>query len=518
MIHLLICILLSFSLFAHATENKTLTMDIKTIQVKQISEKKFGMFSKFSVSGFENTKELGAPELPVKSWLLQGTPNDIEVRLNIRKEEILKGLRPFPVQPEDCRCETQKPEFKFNAKTYEMNRSPYTLTYLGAFRGAPITRLDVRLGTYDSSRNQVILQTEIDVQWSTSEFHFGRGEYKDYLLIVPAQFIDGVNDFVTWKRAQGYNVYVEKLLLPANNLTSLSALIKKYYEEKGVDFVMLFGDDATIPMFNVETSGSYSTPTDLKHFTMDGTNDTIPDMFYSRISAATVDQVKIQLAKSIEFEQKSFQFNDGLKKIIGIASNEGSSPSDAEYVRSIEEKFKSTLGVETLYLHQDDIQSSNPTVLNNKLNQGAFWLTYLGHGSGTSWPSMNQIYATTHIQKLNNRQSVKPIIIDVACMNGKISQGYLGTTFLKVDTTNTSNQFGAVAYYGGTVNISWHPPAIMARGIAFEHMKNNYHHLGEALLAGQLYLAANYNDKESIVDNQEWYHLQGDPGLNIEYQ
>ena len=68
---------------------------------------------------------------------------------------------------------------------------------------------------------------------------------------------------------------------------------------------------------------------------------------------------------------------------------------------------------------------------------------------------------------------------------------------------------------GGTVNISWHPPALMARGMAFEHAAKNFQHLGEAILAGQLYLTANWNNQSDVVDNYEWYSLQGDPSMNI---
>ena len=77
--------------------------------------------------------------------------------------------------------------------------------------------------------------------------------------------------------------------------------------------------------------------------------------------------------------------------------------------------------------------------------------------------------------------------------------------------------FGAVAYYGGSVNVSWNPPAIMAQGIAFEHLTKKYNFLGQALLAGQLYLAGKWTKQEEVVDNFEWYHLQGDPGLNISF-
>lgn len=94
---------------------------------------------------------------------------------------------------------------------------------------------------------------------------------------------------------------------------------------------------------------------------------------------------------------------------------------------------------------------------------------------------------------------------------------YLDGLALLFLSGNNISGIGAVAYYGGSVNISWHPPAIMAQGIAFEHMDKNFHYLGEALMAGQLYLAQKWNNKEDLVDNWEWFHLQGDPSLGVHY-
>ena len=124
---------------------------------------------------------------------------------------------------------------------------------------------------------------------------------------------------------------------------------------------------------------------------------------------------------------------------------------------------------------------------------------------------MAQAYTTTHIAQVSNKSVVKPIVIDVACQNGRLISANLGSNFMKVGPDAN----GAVAYYGGSVNISWHPPAIMAQGIAFEQLSKNYPYLGQALLAGQLYLAGKWANKAEVVDNMEWYHLQGDPGLAI---
>lgn len=471
-------------------------------------------FTQFEVKGFETDKTVGAPELPVKSWLIKGTPANIRVSVNTQDVQVIANTKPYPTQEQDCRCATEKVKaFAKNVEAYEKGLQQVTVTYLGAYRGTPISRVDVRLGSYNAEKNEVQLTTQADVEINQAQFSMPRGDLKDYLIVAPTALSAGINDFVNWKRSRGYNVYVETVTSPSNDLTALQTLIKKYYTESGIDFAILIGDETAIPMFKVSTSGSSQTPSDLKYFTMDGATDNVPDVLSSRIVASTADQVAAQLAKSIEFEQRSYADSSGLKRVIGIASNEGSKPSDNEYVTSIEDRFKQVLGTDTVHYFQNDA-NSKPASLNATLNSGALWLTYLGHGSGTSWPSMNQQYSVTNIAQISNKPSVKPILIDVACQNGRLKAGYLGTSFMKTDS---GSAFGAAAYFGGSVNISWHPPAVMARGIAFEHLTKKFHHLGEALLAGQLYLAANWNNQTDIVDNLEWYHLQGDPGMNIEF-
>ncbi len=470
-------------------------------------------FSKVSVEGFESYKELGAPELPVKSVLLKGQPADIQVQIRNAEGYAIQDLKPTPVQEQDCRCETQKQKtFQYDAKLYK-EQKPYKLTYLGAFRGEHVTRLDLYVAKYSAKDNSVFVNTSMKVKTNVDEFSFEGGDYRDYLVITTENLKSGIDSFSSWKKSQGYNVTVEVVSNPT--LESVGSLVKEHYEA-GVDFVIILGDEKTIPMHHVSTSGDYyETPSDLKYFTMDGPDDYIPDMFYSRIVASNPEQVLAQLNKSLEFEQKSAQNLNGLKRVVGIASNEGYNPSDDQYVRAIGENFKSVLGVESIHFAEDDKVNSNPEGVNKALNEGAFWLTYMGHGSGTSWGNTNIPYTMNSVTKLRNRDAVKPVIIDVACMNGVIKSGFLGSKFLEV--SSDSDAMGAVGYYGGTVNISWHPPAIMAQGIASEHLSKNFKHLGEALLAGQLYLAQKWSNSRDVIDNMEWYHLQGDPGMNIQF-
>ena len=508
----LLALLLLFSLSSQA-ETFKLRIDQNSLNTNQV-QKMENTFTHFSVNGFEMDKTIGAPELPVKSWLVQGTPAQIKVKLNVNNSEIFANTKPFPAQEPECRCAADLVKtFSYSTALFEEPLPQVEVSYLGAFRGSPVSRVDVRLAAYNASLNHVEMMTNVDVSISEPIFKVPRiDDLKDYLIVVPANLVDGVTAFADWKRSQGYNVSVEAVSSPANDLNSIQSLIRRHYDA-GADFVILVGNETTLPMFRVSTSGSSQTPSDLKYFTMDGASDYIPDVFSSRIAATTVEQVSAQLAKSIEFESKTFADASGLNRFVGIASNEGSNPSDNEYILSIGNKFKEVLNSEVVHIYQNDSEKSNPTFLNNTLNSGAAWLTYMGHGDGRSWPNVRVPYSVSHIRQLANVSVVKPIIIDIACQNGRLVDGHFGTTWAAVNNTNG----GAVAYYGGSVNISWHPPAIMARGIAYEHLSRNFRHLGQALMAGQLYLAANSNSQSQIIDNWEWFHLQGDPGLIISY-
>lgn len=507
----LIGLLLLFGLTAEAGKF-TVQINPADLKTQQVSKHE-GAFTQLTVKGLESDRTVGAPELPVKSWLVQGHPSQIQASLKALQTETLADTKPYPVQEQECRCATDKIRtFSMNAEMYKQPLQTVSVSYLGAYRGTPVSRVDVRFGRYNADRNEVQIVTSGEVSINTPVFTLPRLDFKEYLIVAPTNLVDGVTQFADWKRSQGYTVYVETVASPNNTTAALQTLIKQYYTDKGVDFVIMVGNENTLPMFRVSTAGG-STPSDLKYFTMDGASDYIPDMMASRIAASTPEQVAAQLGKSVEYEQHAFGNASGLQRFIGIASNEGSNPSDDEYVRSIEAKHKEVYNAEVVHFHQNDSANSNPAGLNKSLDAGAAWITYLGHGSGSSWPSMNRSYSVTNIAQLNNKDVVKPIIIDVACQNGRLLDNYLGTTFLKAENT----AFGAVAYYGGSVNISWHPPAIMARGIAFEHLSKKFTHLGEALLAGQLYLAANWNKQAEVIDNFEWFHLQGDPGLNISF-
>jgi hypothetical protein len=141
-------------------------------------------------------------------------------------------------------------------------------------------------------------------------------------------------------------------------------------------------------------------------------------------------------------------------------------------------------------------------------------MNYIGHGSGDSWSSINGgEYFSSHVKSLK-ANIVKPIIIDVACQNGRFNNAQkLGETFM--NARNRGKPVGAVAYFGGSVDISWDPPAIMAMKIGSDLAEQKVAELYALILQGQLHLLKEYSDPEGAKENLLWYHLLGDPSLSV---
>ncbi|MFL5784410.1 MAG: C25 family cysteine peptidase, partial [Bacteriovoracaceae bacterium] len=323
----------------------------------------------------------------------------------------------------------------------------------------------------------------------------------------------GLTDFVSYK-TRNHVVKVVALEDIGSDVAKITAYFKSEYQANKYKYALIVGTDTLFPNHAVSTSGSSKTPSDLPYFLMDS-NDFVADVQYGRVVASTADEVKRQTHKWMDYNDRRGDVS-GLLRMVGIASNEGSSPSDEEYVTGIEGDLNAAFGTTSTHFQQNS-PTSKPGPINDAFNKGAGYVTYVGHGSGTSWASTGEWYSTSSIKQLNNANVQQPVIIDVACQNGTLKKGYFGETWMNA-TDSRGDAIGASMYLGGSVNVSWHPPAIMARGIVKRTIANKIETIGEAILQGQLYLMENFTDMEAVRDNFEWYHLFGEPSSNIYFK
>ncbi len=473
-------------------------------------------FKVLSEKNITFSQDVGLASVPFKSIVVAGEPDTTDVIIDIG-QVVEAGILAAPAQEEDCRCATDKTK-KF-AFTPSKSRPMVRKDYLGTYRGQPLTRVTIYAAEADYANNSVRfypnLRAQISTTGSMSEALTAEvASHYDYLIVSPKALLPGLQDFVFYKNYRGHKVKTVVLEDIGADVAKLTEFFKAEYKEHKYKYALIVGTDTLFPNHQVQTSGSPKTPSDYKYFLMDS-NDMIPDVQYGRVVASTAEEVKRQTGKWQDYQERRSDVA-GLLHMIGIASNEGNNPSDEDYVKGIEADLAKAFGTTASHFHQDN-PTSNPAGVNQAFNKGSGYLTYLGHGSGTAWASTGTYYTVADAKKIENANVQQPVIIDVACMNGVLKKGYLGETFMN-SVDSRGDAVGAAMYFGGTVNISWHPPAIMARGIVKKTIEQKIGTIGDALLAGQLYLLENHTDVEAVRDNFEWYVLFGEPSSNLYFR
>ncbi len=527
-------VLLSMPTFAEvislSANNGESSVEVKNVQARgsYVHEVRFNIakidavafpshpeFKMLSEKNLAFSQTVGEARLPFKSLVVVGRPQDIKVTIDSR-DAVEVSLLSSPAQEEDCRCEVQKAK-KWISKSAQ--NGFYKVESLGKYRGQDLSRVTIYAAESDYSagvtRFYPNLTAQVESSASLKSIMTDKivSEY-DYLIISPESLIESLNEFVQFKTAQGLKVKVTRLEDIGAATDKINTYIKSEYSVNQFKYALLVGTDLLLPNYNVKTSGSSKTPSDYPYFLMD-TADMVPDVQYGRVVASTPEEVVRQTKKWMDYQDRSSEASQYLH-MIGIASNEGSAPSDNEYVKGMEADLNAKFNTTASHFYQDDT-TSKPANINQAFNAGAGWLIYLGHGSGTSWGSTGTSYTNTHVKQMDNAHVLKPVIIDVACQNGILRKGYFGETFL--NATNASGEaIGAAMYLGGSVNISWHPPAIMARGMVKRSIEQNLDQIGDVYFQGQLYLLENHTDVEAVRDNWEWYHLFGDASSKVYFQ
>jgi len=474
------------------------------------------VYQKLSLPGVNSTSDIGQPMLPFQAVTVQG--EGVEVEASLGTPVALQVGRLLPAQEEACRCanlDRRVKEFRDEVDSYASPESYYKLQSLGDFRGTRVSRVLLLPHRYDAKSGMLYLypKASYKISYRPNLVKQGAGAY-DYLVISKRANFAALEPWIAHKRIS-QNLRFNVVAFEDMNATTAEAVknwIHAEFNRAQFKYSLIVGGENQIPQTRVETTTDRNTPSDLPYYTMGDATDVIPEVYGGRIVADSPETVSHVVSKWIAYERDS-SASVGWSRAVGIASNEGANPSDADYVTAIQGRFTANLGSQSIYFYQNNADST-PAAFNAALDTGAWWVTYLGHGSGTDWPSFGSTYSVQHIAQLRNAAAVKPVWIDVACLNGILRPANAGA-HLMGDVDPSGSPIGTTAYYGGTVLVSWHPPAIFARGVGFHVAATQNAILGEALQAGQKYLTENTSGVNDIASNQRWYHLQGDPSMRL---
>ena len=257
------------------------------------------------------------------------------------------------------------------------------------------------------------------------------------VVISAAKYQDALEPFIEWKNRRGIftSLYVYPDETGGTGDTLLKEFIQGMYDSTHVTYVLLIGDYEDIPALQGSAGGA----SDPSFTYLDG-DDRFHDACIGRFSVETVEQTEIMVEKIIRYEMTPDTTGEWYQKATGIASNEGS-PADKDWMDS----FRDTL-LAYGYAHVDQIydpDAKKEDVL-FALNEGRSWVTYMGHGSKSSFATSK--FNIADVDSLENTDML-PVIVSLGADNGDFKSGTcLAEAFLRAGSKGESK--GAIAFYG----------------------------------------------------------------------
>lgn len=469
----------------------------------------------FQLDGLPLLKTPGLPQWPFVSFFVVGSPDEYSVHFDPGAEVSLGKRMALPAVQMPCRC------LKRNSAWFEKSDHPlldnhFSIEYIGEFRGHQISKVTITPFRREKNETFVLKDFTMSIKGQAQAFNFESIWHQEKtgraLFVGPEHLLEAARPLMDYHRTTGKEILT--LVYRDESFEQLQFRIRELYHQQAFDSAVIMGDEELVPMERVITSADWSTPSDMNYFTMGGVEDRIPDVVYGRMVASNANQVRSQISKFFEYLESTYRDGHGLTRGVMVSSDEGFNPTDEEYSHAMMAPMRSRLGMNFDFFLQGRRDATAGSILRS-LNRGAIWMNYIGHGEGDRWPSITGQALTVDQFSGLTASSVKPIVIDVACQNGRLSfDRRIGERLM--NQQNGLRPTGALAYYGGSVDISWHPPAQMAVHINEIAARGEIRELGAILLAGQLKLVELYDDLPSALENIVWYHLQGDPLLELD--
>ena len=271
-----------------------------------------------------------------------------------------------------------------------------------------------------------------------------------YLIVAHDAFKGELDSFVQWKKRKGFLVDVVYTDDPevGNTSATIQAFLKAQYthatlENPAPTYVLLVGDVQQIPVS--------ARNTDLYYFTW-SEGDYIPDCYYGRFSAQTVEQLRATIEKSLMHEQYTFPDPSFLNNALLIAgydnANYGTLHGNGQVNYFSRYYINTDYGYQNVYKYM-----SSPSVIgemyniHNQISEGVGFANFTAHCSATGW--RNPDFSVNHVANITNINKFG-LMIGSCCQSGSFQANEcLGEALVRTP------QKGALAYIGASEDTYW---------------------------------------------------------------
>ena len=483
-------------------EGFTSTFSFSEIESVKVSTEK-GEFSVISMENTVNAGEIGFPSLPISRELIAvpfGASPVVKVVSYSTTDYNLSDYdmkRIYPQQPM-YRKDTKAEDiiFHYNEKAYNtrssMGKSPeVTFEILGTMRGVQLGALQVEPVDYNPSSNTIRVYNDIKVEVvfenadvaKTKEIL--RASYSPYfdvvydkmlnnkavydvykntradlmsspvkmLVIANRMFETALQPWIQWKTEKGFYLDVQYTDVIGTSATDIQAHIQQKYEANKPTFVVIVGDEGQVaPSIDVATTTSCVS--DLYYASVDG--DVYPDMYHSRMSCETTQELINLLDKTLQYEQYTMPDPSYLANallIAGVDATYNPMYGQPQVNYAADNYFNAANGFENVYKYLTEYDGCY-----DKLNSGVGMINYTAHGFQTRFSDPR--FSTEDVINLTNKDKYFWAMGN-CCLTG--DWGYdepcLGEALIR------GNKRGSWGYIGSCPNTYWQTDYFFAVGI-----------------------------------------------------
>ena len=533
-----------------------------------------GTYFRASIPGHIPTSEVGKPELPVLSRLIE-VPQGYSCKVmisGVSATEMKPSRRRitgvlYPVQEGETKDSQQRRHpFALDKSTYAsrdyLNSDTVVIEPIGIVRHKKLASVIISPVRYDphSNRLSVITSMKIEISFvpdgTTSSKSLipesrlfsetiGKGVlnynpenvvpgYSDkpvrMIILTDTAFRKQIKPFVTWKTQKGFRVEVlyKGAAFAGDNYTDIKNTLTNIYNSSTVDnpppeYLLILGDVSRIPC-----NTSYRN-TDMYYGEFDGNGDYIPDMFIGRLPVRDTTEVKTVLNKIIQYEKFDFKTTNKFYDNAFISAGDASGYSDymnGQVYYGINNYLNPSNGINGYHFYYPASNSSAKDSIIKIINKGISFANYTGHGTTNGWLYMNISTSDTSLMK---NRDMYPFIISNACSTSEFyTNGSFGNVMVR------ARNKGAIGYIGCSESSYWDEDYYWAVGVGAVSAEPKYetkglgaldrlfHTHGEAasdwyITMGQVNYAGNLSVSASTSPRKKYYwetyNLVGDPSV-----
>ncbi len=343
-----------------------------------------------------------------------------------------------------------------------------------------------------------------------------------YLVIGTEESIALANDLIEWKRQKGYQIEYGVVPDIGNTASAIDSWIVDAFNTwtNPPEWLLIVGDHNVVP------TPYYSGHAADNLYGVMGTGTSIPSIHLGRITGYDTDDLPYIVSKIVNYESDPYQpVQSWFQKAISIGDT---GMSDPEHSWDYAEIFMGAGMTVDYFCYTGGMAPTTENVFNS-IEEGKSLVSFIGHGSMTSWsaPSCGSI---SDVQDLTNGRML-PWINSIACQNGKFDGGYCfaeawmgegeigspkGAVGIMAATTNSpfgqTDSLAINTFRGYFEENIWH----MAAAVDYGKMKVEDHYGTGAHDSNNMHMVFGCPEFDIFTDTSPLVHLDADHWENIQ--